>query len=108
MTRFDCLDASYQLLDDLCAPLGKIRERDARLHTQLRTAAASISLNIAEGRARAGKDKRHLWRVALGSTEEVQSILHVAVRLRDITEQDATAAHATLDRLRGMLWRMTH
>ena len=108
MTRFDCLDASYQLLEDLCAPLEKIRARDARLHTQLRTAAASISLNIAEGRARAGKDKRHLWRVALGSTEEVQSILHVAVRLRDITEQDTVPAHAALDRLRGMLWKMTH
>ena len=108
MTRFDCLDASYQLLEDLHVPLTKIRARDSRLHTQLRTAAASISLNIAEGRARAGKDKRHLWRIALGSTEEVQSILQVAVRLRDITDDDATAAHATLDRVRGMLWRMTH
>ncbi len=108
MTRFDCLDASYQRLDDLHVPLTRIRARDSRLHTQLRTAAASISLNIAEGRGRAGKDKRHHWRIALGSAEEVEAILNVAKRLRDLDADDAVAAHATLVRLRKMLWRMTH
>jgi len=108
MTRFDCLDASYQLLDDLCVPLAKIRAKDSRLHVQLRTAAASIALNVAEGRGRAGKDQRHHWRIALGSAEEVGAILNVAERLRDLDAADAVAAHATLERVRKMLWRMTH
>ena len=76
--RFDCLDASYQLIRDLRGPLARIRRTDGRLHTQLRTASASIALNIAEGRGRDGKDRKHHWRIAHGSAEEVCAILRVA------------------------------
>ena len=96
------------LLEDLHAPLVKIRARDSRLHTQLRTAATSVPLNIAEGRGRAGKDRRHHWRIALGSLEEVEAILEVARRLRDLSADDSAAAKATIVRVRKMLWRMTH
>jgi len=106
--RFDCLEASYQLLTDLRGVLARIRQVDGRLHTQLRTAAASIALNIAEGRGRQGKDRRHHWCIAHGSAEEVVAILRVAECLGDLGGEACEAPRRTLDRLLPMLWRMTH
>ena len=106
--NFDCLDASYQLITDLRGPLTRIRRTDARLHIQLRTAAASIALNIAEGRGRAGKDRRHHWRIAHGSAEEVQAILKVAESFGDLAPRESREAQLTLTRILQMLWRMTH
>ena len=108
MRTFDCLEASYQLLTDLRQALACIRRADSRLHVQLRTAAASIALNIAEGRGREGKDRLHHWRVAHGSAEEVMAILRVAECLGDVGSEACEPARRTLDRLLAMLWRMTH
>jgi four helix bundle protein len=106
--RFDCLDASYQLIRDLRGPLTRIRRADGRLHTQLRTASASIALNIAEGRGRDGKDRRHHWRIARGSAEEVGAILRVAEAFGDLSTGECRTAHETLTRILKMLWKMTH
>ncbi len=105
--RFDCLDASYELLEQLRRPLAEIRKADSKLHSQLRTAAASISLNIAEGRGRVGKDRTHHWRIAHGSAEEVRAILRVAEALGDLEAGTCSRANAILDRVLQMLWRMT-
>ena len=43
--RFDCLDASYQLIRNLRDPLVKIRRADPKLYTQLRT-ASKISVEL--------------------------------------------------------------
>ena len=107
MNHFDCLEAGYDLLGDLRGPLRRIRQVDTRLHTQLRTAALSIPLNVAEGRGRTGKDRVHHWRIAHGSAEEVVAILRSAERLGDLAPRDCATAHATLTRLCQMLWRMT-
>ncbi|MCB9897280.1 MAG: four helix bundle protein [Planctomycetes bacterium] len=106
--RFDCLEAAYQLIVDLRQPLIRIRRCDGRLHTQLRTAAASIALNLAEGRGRDGRDRRHHWRIAHGSAEEVGAILRVAESFGDLSRDECLAAHETLTRILQMLWRMTH
>lgn len=106
--RFDCLEAAYQLIRDLHGPLARVRRADAKLHVQLRTAAASIALNIAEGRGRQGKDRLHHWRIAHGSAEEVGAILKVAEAFGDLSPDACSAAEHTLTRLRKMLWRMTH
>ncbi|MCB9899632.1 MAG: four helix bundle protein [Planctomycetes bacterium] len=106
--RFDCLDASYQLISELRRPLAAIRRADGRLAVQLRTAAASIALNVAEGRAREGRDRRHHWRIARGSAEEVSAILKVAESFGDVSLDECHAAHETLTRVHQMLWRMTH
>lgn len=105
--RFDCLEASYQLIRDLRQALAEIRRADPKLHTQLRTAAASIALNVAEGRGRDGKDRRHHWRIARGSAEEVGAILEVAQAFGDLGPADTEVPRATLTRVQQMLWRMT-
>ena len=106
--RFDCLDASYQLIRDLNGALALIQRRDRKLHDQLTRALASISSNIAEGRGRDGGDKRHHWRIARGSAEEVSAALNVADAFGYVSTDDWSAARETLFRVHQMLWRMTH
>ena len=92
----------------LRAVVAAIAARDPSLADQLRRAASSVPLNLSEGRQRAGKDRRHLWRVAAGSAAETGEALHVAVAWGYCDAAAATEALATLDRLRAVLWRLTH
>ena len=105
---FDALTVSLQLMHALEPQLALLATRDADLARQARRAASSVHLNLAEGRQRAGKDRAHLWRIAAGSAAEVGSALDVAIAWRWL-ERDALAdALALLDRVRAMLWRLTH
>jgi four helix bundle protein len=58
--------------------MGTVRTADRSLEKQLRTAASSVSLNVAESRGRTGRDRVHFLRIALGSAEEVTGCLLVA------------------------------
>ena len=108
LMNFECLEAGYQLIADLKVALSRIRQADNKLYVQLRTASASIVLNIAEGRGRVGKDRVHHWRIAHGSAEETVAILRVAHGFGDLSGRDTRAPLQTLDRILPMLWRMTH
>src|SRR5215468_7175813 len=76
--QWDVFDVSLELIRALRAPLLRITTVDASLTTQIRRAASSISLNLSEGRRRAGRDRIHAWRIAAGSAEEVRASLLVA------------------------------
>ncbi len=86
-----------------------LERRDPSLAVQLRRAAASVSLNLAEGRRRTGKDRdSHLWRVAAGSANEVVAALRVAEAFGYLTDDAAAPSLALCDRVLAMLWRLTH
>jgi four helix bundle protein len=78
MMAFVAYDLSIDLIRGLRGPLAKIRRHDADLTKQLSRAASSVALNLAEGSGRAGADRRHLYRIALGSLHEVRAALDVA------------------------------
>jgi four helix bundle protein len=105
---FDTLDVAHQLIPSLRRAAVALTSRDPDLARQLRRAASSVPLNVAEGRRRAGKDSAHLYRVAAGSAAEVASILRVAADWGHVDAADTAEALALLDRLRAMLWRLTH
>lgn len=71
------------------------REELYGLTTQIRRAAVSIPSNIAEGQGRwtTGEFMQFLG-VANGSLREVETQLHVAVRLKFVTQSDTDAAFA--------------
>ncbi|MCZ6795564.1 MAG: four helix bundle protein [Planctomycetota bacterium] len=57
---FEALEVSLELVRSLRQPLRRLESCDPRLSRQLRDAASSVALNLAEGRRRAGRDRRHL------------------------------------------------
>jgi four helix bundle protein len=105
---FFAFDASLELIRSLREPLPALTQRDPELASQLRRAAASVALNLSEGRRRSGRDRLHLWRVAAGSADEVAASLKVAEAWGHLDRVAITPALATCDRLLGMLWWMTH
>ena len=103
---FLALEISIELIEMLREPLVRVRVHDADLATQMRRAATSVPLNLAEGRRRVGRDRLHLWRVAAGSAAEVHTALRVAVAFGYVERERVGEALALLDRLLGMLWSM--
>ena len=73
----------------------------------MKKAAASIALNLREGRRRVGKDRTHLWRVAAGSADEVQAALLVAEAFGYVDQASLKRPLELADRVLAMLWRMT-
>ena len=105
---FDALEVSLTVLDQLAAIETKIRPRRKSLADEIGRAAESISLNLSEGRQRAGLDRPDFFRRAAGSASELTTALRIARGRGYITPADYAAVDAFLDRVRAMLWRLTH
>ncbi len=108
LLRFDVFVVSLEALRGLRAPITAVRRHDADLCKQLRKAATSVSLNIAEGRRRRGGDKNHLWRVASGSADEIIAALLAAEALGYVEMEGLEDTLEKLDRVQAMLWRLIH
>jgi four helix bundle protein len=104
---FDVLEVSLETVAALREPLRVIRGKDTDPCRQVRRAGSSIPLNIAKGGRRVGKDRKHLWRVALGSADEVRVALRTAVAWGDLEQSRLERPMALLDRVIAMLCKMT-
>ena len=105
---FQAFDVALDLIRQLREPLAAIAQRDPSLAQQLQRAAASVPLNLSEGRRRQGRDRLHLWRVAAGSADEVVASLRVAEAWGHVDADLIAPALALCDRVLAMLWRLTH
>src|SRR5262249_15207942 len=65
-----------------------IERRDADLARQMRRAAASVALNVAEGAGNTAGHKRQRYQTALGSAREVMACIDVAKAMRYIDRVD--------------------
>jgi four helix bundle protein len=75
-----------------------------RLGSQITRAAASVPANIAEGNARGTKrDYANFLSVAKGSLMEAETFLTLAVRLKFITQGEASTAFALVTEVSKML-----
>ena len=76
------------------------------LNDQLRRAAISIPLNIAEGSGKYGNDERRYFTIARGSALECAAIVDVFEVLGAVSEQEAVRARALLERIVAMLSKL--
>jgi hydroxysqualene dehydroxylase len=76
--RFEAYEVALELAAALGPLITAIAQRDSSLSCQLRRAAVSVPLCLAEGARRSGKDRLHLYRIAAGSAAEVRAALALA------------------------------
>ncbi len=105
---FQVLEVALELVAALRAPVASIAARDTDLARQLRRAASSVPLNIGEGNQRRGGDRVHHFRIAAGSAAETSAALRVAQAWGYAGADSLEPAFALCDRVRAMLWRLTH
>jgi four helix bundle protein len=108
MNNFICLEVALLMVSAARRPIEKLAMKDRSLADQLRRCSASVPLNIAEGRARVGKDRPQHYRTAAGSAAEVTACLRVALGLGYLDSDEVADTLSYADRVRAMLWKLTH
>jgi four helix bundle protein len=112
MFGFQKLDV-YRCAVTFLGGAGALAERVPRGHSaladQLRRAALSIPLNIAEGSGKGtmeDREARRFYAIARGSALECDAIADALAALRFVPGDQATRAHELLERVVSMLTRM--
>ena len=104
-SNFIALDVSYRLIEALAPIVPVIARQDRGLADQIRRAATSVSLNLAEGSCSLKGNRQKHFSIAHGSANEVKAGLCVAKAWGWIEGSDHPLA--VLDRLLALLWRLT-
>jgi four helix bundle protein len=103
---FIALQVSIEVVQSLRVVVEELATRDAALADQIRRAASSAALNVAEGAKRIGRDQQHHYRVAAGSAAEVRAALAVAAAWGYFDAARFPAMEAILDRQAALLHRI--
>ena len=105
--RLDVYRCAIQFLTLSVQMTARMPRGHADLRDQLRRAASSIPLNIAEGSGKpSAADRARSHAIARGSALECASILEVGVLLRAISPDIAEEAKMLLSRIVAMLTKM--
>ena len=102
---FDTYEVAKQLVVHLREQVPVIQRVDPDLADQLKRAASSVVLNLAEGQRFDNGNKLRHYKIAQGSAHEVRAALDVAEGWGYIPH--ATAEREVLDRLLALLWKLT-
>jgi four helix bundle protein len=85
--------------------LAQLERRDSDLCRQLRRAASSVALNLAEGMYSRGKNRTVRYHTALGSIRETRACLEVAVAFGHLASLDLDLGRR-MDHVTGTLVRL--
>ena len=88
--------------------IAAVKPQDQHLADQLKRAATSAVLNLAEGNQRAGRDRVARFRIASGECAEARAALRLAIDAGHVAADAVGDALGLGDRLGAMLWRLTH
>ena len=103
---FIAKEVAIELVGSIREVIQVIERSDPDLGDQLRRAASSVVLNLAEGQRSLKGNKGKHYAIAHGSANEVKAALQLARAWGWIG--DAEKPFALLDRLLALLWRLTH
>ena len=101
--RLDVYKAAVGFLGLACKLLSKIPRGNADLSDQLRRAALSVPLNIAEGSGKFSRDAVRFYTIARGSALECAAILDALETIAAVDESDLKDAREILERVVSML-----
>ena len=104
MKEKNVYDRARSVVRELVPLLHTIREYDRSLADQLKRAAQSVVLNIAEGRGNDAGNARARFSTACGSAKEVRAALHVASDWGYIEAHKATHLDDRLDEVCAITW----
>ena len=104
---FQVAEFSIELVEALVPLMPRIKQRDKALEDQLRRAASSIGLNVAEAEFSDPGNRRARLFTAAGSAGETRAALQLAVAWRIVSLREAEAAMRLLRRILAILWKMT-
>ncbi len=104
MEEKNVYDRARNVLRDLVPLLHTIREHDKSLADQLKRAAQSVVLNIAEARGNDAGNARARFSTACGSAKEVRAALNVASDWGYIETHRAKHLDERLDEVCAITW----
>jgi len=105
---FQVEELAIELIEALQPLVSRIKARDRALADQLVRAASSVALNVGESNYSDPGNRRARLFTAAGSAAETRLALRVAVSWRHCSLADTQPAHALLERIVPMLWKLTH
>jgi four helix bundle protein len=103
---FIAYEVSLDVIKSLRIVMPQIERNDRDLADQMKRAASSVALNLAEGQRLTKGNKPKHYAIAHGSANEVRAAIHTALAWGWI--EDASKQLAALDRLLALLWRLNH
>ena len=101
--RLDAYKAAVRFLGLACKLVTKLPRGNADLSDQLRRAALSVPLNIAEGSGKFSRDAVRLYTIARGSALECAAILDALETMGAVDESALRDAREILERAVSML-----
>ena len=104
MEKTNVYDRARKVVRELVPLLHTIREHDKSLSDQLKRAAQSVVLNIAEARGNDAGNARARFSTACGSAKEVRAALNVATDWDYIETHMATHVDEKLDEVCAITW----
>ncbi len=104
MEKTNVYDRARRVMREIVPLLHAIREHDKSLADQLKRAAQSVVLNIAEARGSDAGNARARFSTACGSAKEVRAALNVASDWGYIETQRATHLDDKLDEVCAITW----
>jgi four helix bundle protein len=104
MEKTNVYDRARRIVRDLAPLLHTIRDQDKSLADQLKRAAQSVVLNIAEARGNDAGNAKARFSTACGSAKEVRAALNVASDWGYIEARMATHLDERLDEVCAITW----
>lgn len=103
-TKVNVYEKARDVVRELAPLLQMIREHDKSLADQLKRAAQSVVLNIAEGRGSDAGNARARFSTACGSAKQARAALDVASDWGYIEAHMATRLDEKLDEVCAITW----
>ena len=103
---FVAYEIAKELITSLRPIVPVIERQDRALADQLKRAASSVLLNLAEGQKFNNGNRRKHYEIAQGSANEVKAALDAAEAWGCLPQRGGE--RVVLDRMLAVLWKLTH